>query len=246
MGKYCCCNMSRGTAFLISLHVRIARIGWSQSSLSAWSRFWSLATHRALCEYSDLSLCTLYEMLWFGWEDLSCIFSHVHSSYVWGQVSNIYLLSQYINYIRDVLVSVIIYIDQFPPIFYRHKRDSWCIDQNIALSGDPRLLVPSCITPNTVIDYLLHYAFKFFRITKTCLYKFDPIKPHFYIVKLGFTGLYIIFSYFCTKTYLGEAVLTSVHNICFDQKYGKYQNFYLKTYSFWWWNFHYIWIGVFS
>ena len=30
-------------------------------------------------------------------------------------------------------------------------------------------------------------------ITKTCLYKFDPLKPHFYIVKLGFTGIYIIF-----------------------------------------------------
>ena len=30
-------------------------------------------------------------------------------------------------------------------------------------------------------------------ITKTCLYTFDPLKPHFYIVKPGFTGIYIIF-----------------------------------------------------
>ena len=30
-------------------------------------------------------------------------------------------------------------------------------------------------------------------ITKTSLYNFDPLKPHFYIVKLGFTGVYIIF-----------------------------------------------------
>ena len=30
-------------------------------------------------------------------------------------------------------------------------------------------------------------------ITKTCLYNFDPLKPHFYRVKLGFTGVYIIF-----------------------------------------------------
>ena len=30
-------------------------------------------------------------------------------------------------------------------------------------------------------------------ITKTCLYNFDPLKPEFYIVKLGFTGVYIIF-----------------------------------------------------
>ena len=30
-------------------------------------------------------------------------------------------------------------------------------------------------------------------ITKTRLYNFDPLKPHFYIVKLAFTGVYIIF-----------------------------------------------------
>ena len=30
-------------------------------------------------------------------------------------------------------------------------------------------------------------------ITKTRLYNFDPLKPHFYIVKLGLTGVYIIF-----------------------------------------------------
>ena len=30
-------------------------------------------------------------------------------------------------------------------------------------------------------------------ITKACLYNFDPLKPHLYIVKLGFTGVYIIF-----------------------------------------------------
>ena len=28
---------------------------------------------------------------------------------------------------------------------------------------------------------------------KTCLRNFDPLNPHFYIVKLGFTGVYIIF-----------------------------------------------------
>ena len=32
-----------------------------------------------------------------------------------------------------------------------------------------------------------------FGIAKTCLYNVDPLKPHFYIVKLGFTGVYIIF-----------------------------------------------------
>ena len=28
-------------------------------------------------------------------------------------------------------------------------------------------------------------------IMKICLYNFDPLKPHFYIVKLGFTGVII-------------------------------------------------------
>ena len=30
-------------------------------------------------------------------------------------------------------------------------------------------------------------------ITKTRIYNFDPLKPHFYIVNLGFTGVYIFF-----------------------------------------------------
>ena len=30
-------------------------------------------------------------------------------------------------------------------------------------------------------------------ITKTCLCNVDPLEPHFYIVKLGFTGVYINF-----------------------------------------------------
>ena len=43
-----------------------------------------------------------------------------------------------------------------------------------------------------------------------------PIKQHLYIVKLGFT----------------EAVLTSTHNLCFEEKYETYQNFYLKIFIF--------------
>ena len=37
-------------------------------------------------------------------------------------------------------------------------------------------------------------------ITKTYLYNFDPLKPHFYILKPGFTGVYIIFFLFLFKT----------------------------------------------
>ena len=52
----------------------------------------------------------------------------------------------------------------------------------------------------TVEFLLILRKWKFTTITKTRLYNFDPLKPHFYIVKLGFTGEYIIF-------------LISAHNI---------------------------------
>ena len=44
-----------------------------------------------------------------------------------------------------------------------------------------------------ITDLLHHTPDCFNFITKTCLYNFDLLKPHFYIVKLGFTGVYIIF-----------------------------------------------------
>ena len=43
-------------------------------------------------------------------------------------------------------------------------------------------------------------------ITKTCLYNFDPLKPHFYIVKLGFTGVYIIFLIFARNIDCGYSL----------------------------------------
>ena len=54
------------------------------------------------------------------------------------------------------------------------------------------------------IIYLLHdeevqnknsalWSSKIYSITKQYLYNFDPLKPHFYIAKLGFTEVYIIF-----------------------------------------------------
>ena len=87
---------------------------------------------------------------------------------------------------------------------------------------------------------------------KTYLYNFDPLKPHFYIVKLGFTGVYIIFlisahnidcgyslelpwrgsSNEYPQSMFDEAVLTSTHNLCFEQKYEKYQNFLSENFHF--------------
>ena len=38
-----------------------------------------------------------------------------------------------------------------------------------------------------------HRGSVIYLITKTYLYNSDPLKPHFYIVNLGFIGVYIIF-----------------------------------------------------
>ena len=60
-------------------------------------------------------------------------------------------------------------------------------------------------------------------ITKTYLYNDDPLKPHFYIVKLGFTEVNTIFLISAQKRRLYiEGVLTSTHNLCFEHKYEKF------------------------
>ena len=75
-------------------------------------------------------------------------------------------------------------------------------------------------------------------ITKTCLYISDPLKPHFYIVKLGFTGIIFLISvqkhrlWVLVRTASPEAVLTSTHNLCFEQKYEKYQSFLSENFQF--------------
>ena len=56
----------------------------------------------------------------------------------------------------------------------------------------------------------------------------------FSVVKLGFTGVYIIFFLFLLKKIecLAEAVLTSTNNLYFEQKYEKYQNFLSEYFHF--------------
>ena len=46
-------------------------------------------------------------------------------------------------------------------------------------------------------------------ITKTCLYNFDPIKPHFYIAKLGLKEVYTIFLISAKKHRLWVLVRTA-------------------------------------
>ena len=67
-------------------------------------------------------------------------------------------------------------------------------------------------------------------ITKTFLCNTDPIKPHFYIVKLGFTGVYIFFSYFCSKTRRFKRAPTIY---VLSRNVKNIRGFYLKICSFW-------------
>ena len=78
---------------------------------------------------------------------------------------------------------------------------------------------------------------------KTYLYNFDPLKPHFCIVKLflnWFTGVYIIFlisSQNIDRGYPLEPPRRGGSNeysqsMLLSRNVKKYQNFYLKMFSF--------------
>ena len=69
-----------------------------------------------------------------------------------------------------------------------------------------------------------------FFIMKTCLYNNDPLKPHFYIVKLGFTGVYIIFLSFAQKHRLWYSLepprrVSTIYVLSKNMK--KYQSFFI-------------------
>ena len=67
-------------------------------------------------------------------------------------------------------------------------------------------------------------------ITKTCLYNFDLLKPHFYIVKLGFTGVYIIFLISAQNIDCGYS-LKPPRDV-FEQKYEKLSEFLSENFQF--------------
>ena len=76
-------------------------------------------------------------------------------------------------------------------------------------------------------------------ITKTYVYNFDSLKPHFYIVKLGFAGVYIIFLFLLKIRDCGYSLepprwggSNEYHNLCFEQKYEKYQSFSSQNFQF--------------
>ena len=75
---------------------------------------------------------------------------------------------------------------------------------------------------------------------KTCLYNFDTLKPHFYKVKLGLTGVYIIFLIFAQKHRLWVLVRTASRggsnehpqSIFWAEIWKKYQIFLPENFPF--------------
>ena len=63
---------------------------------------------------------------------------------------------------------------------------------------------------------------------------FDPLKPHFYLIKLGFTGVNIIFLTFAKNIdcgYQNRLTEASTHNVCFEQEYEKISDFFFWKFS---------------
>ena len=80
-------------------------------------------------------------------------------------------------------------------LIHHNRTSSESIERTISLSE------------NTSIGKIIP-VFQVF-ITKTCPYNFDLPKPHLYIVKLGFTGVYIIFLVSAQKHRLWVLVRTA-------------------------------------
>ena len=80
-----------------------------------------------------------------------------------------------------------------------------------------------------IIFFLLKICF----IRITCLCNTYPLIPHFYVEKLGYAGVYLIFTpkhrmWVHIRTAC-EAVLMCTHNLCFEQNI---KNFLLKIFIF--------------
>ena len=94
--------------------------------------------------------------------------------------------------------------------------------------------------------------------------KYHQVDGTLFLIKIPWSGWYTfplqsaikwMIHFFSTKHFqvddtqntIAEVVLTSTHNLCFEQKYEKCQNFLSEIFHFffWWWNFQYIWIVCF-
>ena len=84
-------------------------------------------------------------------------------------------------HVKEHFIIIIIFINYF----ISKESKFFPFREDLISEGEKSILtVLSCLHP----------------IMKTYLYNFDPLKPHFYKVKLGLTGGIHYFSYFCSKT----------------------------------------------
>ena len=83
------------------------------------------------------------------------------------------------------LFSIVLYIVDMFVATSRDKREDWALVKHTHTHTHTHTHKGFTVDPAKAVS-LLH-------ITKTYLYNLDPLKPHFYIVKLGFTGVCIIF-----------------------------------------------------
>ena len=100
--------------------------------------------------------------------------------------------------------------------------------------GTPWTFLLPCFATNSSINHWEALTSFSPSITKTCLYNFDPIKPHFHIVKLGFTGVYIIFRISAQKYRLWVLVRTAstIYMYVLSRNMKYIRIFYLKIFIF--------------
>ena len=77
-------------------------------------------------------------------------------------------------------------------IFLKVRSILFYYDEYFILTTNIQMMLNLRITPKVLCRSNGSMLFAQ-NITKTRLYNFDPLKPHFYIEKLGFIGVYIIF-----------------------------------------------------
>ena len=126
-----------------------------------------------------------------------------HERIIWGASSKVTLKHVQIALIQIKVSSRPLFsIHTFYSIEWFSKRTviAWsdCVDAKADL-GLHCLHMPEDKFLHAMTHLMMLIGWRFFfccfllLITKTYLYNFDPLKPHFYIVKLGFTWVYIIF-----------------------------------------------------
>ena len=79
-------------------------------------------------------------------------------------------------------------VDSNQPVHPQSDQSSCPLEETLAMTLIIQNALSEYLDQTSQANLNLRLAYI---ITKTYLYNFDPLKPHFYIVKLGFIGVYI-------------------------------------------------------